>query len=130
MRHHKFSYTQRLWHKRQRFYKEQNGCCYYCREAMVIYKPDGSGLIPDNFATFEHLDDRYSPERGKHPGKRRIFLACLKCNAKKAKEREREVGIEEIRRRSQGSRRPLRGSKVGSVAGQERTCPQVVNTSQ
>ena len=30
--------------------------------------------------TLDHLDDRYSPERGKSRGERRIVMACWKCN--------------------------------------------------
>lgn len=43
---------------------------------------------PLDLCTFDHLDDRYSPERGKHPNTYRNVAACWDCNNKRNRERE------------------------------------------
>lgn len=83
--------------KRERLMKMQGGRCYYCRCEMTILPPTHKGRLPDDAATFEHLDDRYSPERGRHYGEIRVVLACNKCNFERNREREKEVGIETLR---------------------------------
>lgn len=74
-------------HKRQQLFKEQGGLCHWCRETMVLIERVPGGIWirqrPDE-ATIEHLDPRYSPERGKHPGEVRQVLACSKCNNERA----------------------------------------------
>ena len=35
---------------------------------------------PPDLATFEHLDSRYSPERGRHSGERRVVLSHHACS--------------------------------------------------
>lgn len=57
-------------------------------------------IPPDNMATFEHLDDRFSEDRGKHPNEFRVVLACLKCNNARGREREAARLIDELRARS------------------------------
>ncbi len=96
-----------MYQKRKRRYKktlfrEQNGRCVYCDIEMILTF-DASKLrtpSPMNMATFEHLDDRFSDERGTHNGERRIVLACNQCNNLRGKERQAEQGLEELRRRS------------------------------
>ena len=56
--------------------------------------------MPRNLCTFEHLDDRYSPERGKHSNQKRIVAACWGCNHERNKQREKEVGLETLRAKS------------------------------
>jgi len=53
---------------------------------------------PPDLATFEHLDSRYSPERGKHSGERRVVLSHSYCNHVYNVITERQVGVEELRR--------------------------------
>lgn len=85
-------------HKRDRLMRKQSGLCYYCRCKMIVMPPTHRGRLPDDAATIEHLDDRYSPERGKHFGEYRIVLACNRCNNERNKAREKEVGAAELTR--------------------------------
>lgn len=60
-------------------YDIQNGLCYYCNKKMFLsFNKRHEGL--KNFATFEHLDNKNSPNRGKFSGQRRVVLACYSCN--------------------------------------------------
>lgn len=60
---------------------------------------DGGNLPPDA-ATLDHLDDRWSPERGMHPGERRRVAACRECNERRSNERTRGVYAEHQRMKS------------------------------
>lgn len=93
--------------KRLRLFKRQHGRCCYCNELMVIVDAGPKQKIyPPNMATFEHLDDRYSLERGQHSGERRILLACRRCNWRRNQEREREMGAEFLtQKQREGMRR-------------------------
>lgn len=81
----------------------QEGLCYYCDEPMLppgSYKPKTGVRIPDDFCTLEHLDDKFSQERGRHAGKIRRVAACNFCNNKKGRESQAAQPIEELWRRS------------------------------
>ena len=79
----------RLWQKKERRFHEQHGLCYYCKEPMLLQKmPAKAKLIPRDLCTLEHLDDRYSPDRGKHEGKIRVVAACRKCNSEQNRIRQ------------------------------------------
>lgn len=83
-----------LWHR-------QRGACYWCHRSIVIINKYLK-YPPDNLATFEHLDSRLSPERGRHPGERRVVLACLRCNNERAHAEERALPLAELQRRASG----------------------------
>jgi len=90
---------ERIKRQKQRLFIEQDGRCYYCGCEMVM--PEGhTKRQPANLATLEHLDDRFSPLRGKMFGQRRHVLACVTCNGQRGRAREIEVGIEVLRERS------------------------------
>lgn len=97
--------------KRDRLFSEQEGKCFYCKCQMI--KVDGKhfGTNPPNLATFEHLDGRFSKERGLHQGERRVVLACHSCNQQKGREQEVSIEVLELRIRSRRlgrwGRRPL-----------------------
>lgn len=59
------------------------------------------GKVPDDAATVDHLDSRLNPERGKHKGELRHVMACSKCNQRRARQEELEVGIQVLRERAQ-----------------------------
>lgn len=89
-----------LRHKRRELFKEQKGLCHWCREPMTLIertdKKQGEPKIkrrPDE-ATIEHLDPRYSPERGKHAGEIRQVLACSSCNNVRANEDVKRLPIQ------------------------------------
>ncbi len=48
----------------------------------------------------EHLDDRHSQERGKHPGEQRIVLACWECNNRRSRLMEKIQPLELLQRRA------------------------------
>jgi len=56
--------------------------------------------MPETLATFEHLDDRFSTERGTYRNKIRVVLACRKCNWQKGVESQAQLKLEELRERS------------------------------
>ena len=87
------------WRKRVRLYFEQGGLCYYCREEMWLQRMPAQieGPLPKKLCTFEHLDDRFSPNRGKLPGQKRVVAACAECNAKRGKESEIAAGVYTLR---------------------------------
>ncbi len=65
---------------------------------MTLEWPVGRGTrLPANAATFEHLDDRFSTERGQHAGERRVVLACSSCNHDRAVLAQRAVPINMLR---------------------------------
>lgn len=90
--------------RKRRLFYEQDKKCYYCDREMVYYKPKPQMKQPppDNFATLEHLDDRYSPLRGifREMGVPRTVVACYRCNFERGKERTRQMTKQELRKRS------------------------------
>ncbi len=70
---------------------------------------------PSDLATFEHLDSRYSPERGRHSGERRVVLSHHACNHAYNIVTEKQVGIEELRRRSECGRIRQRNRNTAPV---------------
>lgn len=54
--------------------------CYWCNIKLVHPKDCDDKNQPANMATLDHLDDRYSEQRGTQPGQVRTVLACNKCN--------------------------------------------------
>jgi hypothetical protein len=93
-----------VWLRRKKAYHRQDGKCIWCGEEMLFIEhipPRIMKNAPDNLCTLEHLDDRYNPNRGTYPvGEIRVGASCKKCNHDYNCAREKEVGIEEIRRRS------------------------------
>lgn len=110
--------AERKWRQKRRLYMEQKGLCHYCRKFMRIMKwLTDYGHQPDDLATIEHLDDRFSPDRGKRAGERRHVLACRKCNWEKARESVASQPIEELRRRSRRGVDPVSGAEDRGVGG-------------
>ncbi len=85
--------------KKLRLYSEQGGKCYWCEQPMTLALHHVKKRGPLE-ATFDHLDDRFSPERGTYRGVRRIVLACNQCNFERGRESMLAQGIEELRRRA------------------------------
>lgn len=83
---------------KRRLLEQQRGGCHWCGCDIRIYEvgPVG-GTNPPDMATWDHLDDRLSPERGKHPGKIRKVLACPKCNHDRGALSCKAVPIERLR---------------------------------
>lgn len=88
--------------KKQRalLFVRQEGKCHWCSCDMVLMYTADPKFHPKNLCTVDHLDDRYSPERGAHQGEFRRVAACGECNFKRAQKSESEVPIEELHRRS------------------------------
>lgn len=82
---------------------KQKGKCHWCQCEMLL----AYGHLkkqPANLATIDHLDDRFSPERGKHYGEYRRVLACAQCNFDRGKSSQAAQPIEVLRNRSQQHR--------------------------
>lgn len=88
--------------KKQRLFERQSGLCYYCGEPMrlILGSLPPRTKTPDDLATFEHLDDRYSAERGAHPGEYRVVLAHHICNGRRGQQRTAERSLDELQERS------------------------------
>lgn len=74
-----------------------NPHCYYCGVLLIYYKvaevPKGQSL-PNNFATIEHLIDRYDQKNRQKIKKGRgknLVLACYKCNHDRGERRTKEM---------------------------------------
>jgi len=84
--------------RRARLMKEDPHCCY-CGCEVVYYVLKEGEQAPDNFATIEHVNTRID---GLRPKQGTRLLACYKCNHEKGNADHQALGIEELRRRSQG----------------------------
>ncbi len=94
--------TARKKRKKQNQYRRQKGKCWWCGRKMRLWHKHKNGSpVPDDLATFEHLDDRFSEWRGKSPGMIRVVLACYRCNHTRGQEAEAKEDIEDIWERSQ-----------------------------
>lgn len=87
----------RIRRRRQRL-MEADPRCYWCKRPVVYYELKSHEQMPPNFATIDHLYDKYSPER-------RIIaslkvasivtvLACHECNQNRGDERTKSMPID------------------------------------
>ncbi len=101
--------------KRQlkRLFHFQKELCHWCQRKMVPPgQPHIKGVTMNPLlCTYDHLDDRFSEERGKHFGEYRNVAACWECNARRGRESQARVPIEELHRRS---KRHRARSSIGS----------------
>lgn len=68
-------------------FERQNGLCFYCKQHMILsFAPPTHAKENPRRATLEHLDHRWSPDRGRHSGEYRRVLACHECNGKRGAE--------------------------------------------
>ncbi len=69
----------------------QDGKCYWCNNSMTIRRSTAR-RTPDNYATFEHLVDRFdSPDRTQ--GHQVVVLACNKCNRERNDAKQRNLPL-------------------------------------
>lgn len=102
--------------RRRRLWHEQGGLCHWCGDMTTLYEPvQKRRSMPPKMATLDHLDDRLSPERGKHRGKRRTVMACWQCNHERNVEAQRATPRAVLRERSQ--RHNMRGCTGGTESG-------------
>lgn len=81
-------------------WNHQKGRCYYCDcETVLRFRENGGAAWP-NEATMEHLDHRFSEDRGQRDGDFRRVMACNQCNHERGRHAEQQAGIDELRRRS------------------------------
>lgn len=74
------STNQRLKRKRQRLL-EADPFCFYCRRKLWKPSPDGDGILPNKYATIDHL---LPLSRGGTDAGANIVLACFNCNGSKS----------------------------------------------
>lgn len=89
----------------KRLYLRQDKLCWWCKKVMLppgSYHPKKSKnkKPPDLLCTYDHLDSRLSPERGKHPREYRNVAACWKCNNDRAQQEEAMADRELLWRKS------------------------------
>lgn len=93
-----------LHRQRMVLFMRQKGKCHYCSGDMILMWRVPPGRHPDNLCTLEHLRDRFDPYRQvqavRGTGDYRRVAACFKCNGAVSNERQRNLPIEELWRRS------------------------------
>jgi hypothetical protein len=86
------------WKRRRANLMATDPHCYWCRKEVIYYDLKSHEKMPHNFATIEHLYDKYSPERRiiarLNPAKPVTVLACHECNQDRGDERTNNVPIE------------------------------------
>ena len=87
--------------QRRELCERQKWKCYWCQGVMRWVVLDGTGTLPLDAATLDHLDDRWSDQRGQFSGQRRRVAACRKCNEGRSAERLKTIYAEEQKRRSE-----------------------------
>lgn len=99
---HRLSQTQKIKRRRANLYGHQFGKCHWCSCKMVLFPTDGIQKLPDNFATIDHLRDRFNPHRLVQPvgGEQRWVLACKRCNEARGRASERGQSPEALWERS------------------------------
>jgi len=81
----------------------QGGKCYWCGVGMVLPRhepPKRHRPVNSLLCTLEHMDSKYSLERGKHHGEKRNVAACWGCNNTRAREEELAIPVEIRQQRS------------------------------
>ncbi len=79
--------------------QRQHGRCYWCDVEMLPPGPDGGKKPDSRQCTLDHLDDRFNPERGKHPGEIRRVAACWHCNHTRGVESQAKIPRYKLSRR-------------------------------
>lgn len=100
--------TKRRQRRRARLWRIQKGRCHWCKQITRLpeHCTIGRGeALPDDLATIDHLDSRLSDERGTRPGEARTVMACWRCNFRRGAREVLALPLEELHRRSSGSRR-------------------------
>lgn len=109
----------RYFRKRREILMAQDPHCYWCGVEVIYFRieqiPRGEKL-PHNFATIDHLIDRYDAEarheawKNKQPN---TVLACYSCNHKRAKLATERQSKDALRIRDQLARERITlGSKL------------------
>lgn len=81
------AFREKIKRQKLRLFARQQGKCHYCKQPMLLsFAPPTHKSTPRNLATLEHLDHKFSPDRGKHSGEHRRVLACWGCNNDKGRE--------------------------------------------
>lgn len=113
MSEHKLGRTERERRQKCRLFAEQRGLCFYCNKHMMLTFQHLKQQ-PENLATLEHMDSKWSQERGKHPGEQRHVLACRKCNWTRGRLEEAAQSKEVLKARSMG----IKTENMGKVDSQ------------
>ena len=104
---------EKLRRRKRKLYRRQKGRCFWCG-CQMRFPPSGHTERPEaTMATIEHLDDRFSPLRGKFSnGVERTVLACLKCNQKRGRESEQAMLARERPQQELSTNRFPRGPRA------------------
>jgi hypothetical protein len=112
-RHHqnlrRLTNSERKRRQRAALFRIQGGLCHWCNGPMRLVDRSGNTRGKDfawDEATIDHLDDRFSPERGQHAGEYRHVLAHRKCNWDRGRASQAARPIEELRARATRHRGP------------------------
>ena len=78
---------------------KQDPHCHWCGTLTILPPADAKPHrknYPLNEATIDHLRSRWHPNRREpiRQGEQRLVLSCRKCNIDRAKQEEKEQGLE------------------------------------
>lgn len=100
-------YRQVRWRKkhwkeiRQQF-MDANPHCHWCGQEVVYFYAITMTKMPGNFATIDHLYDRFDPRRYRaYSDLEDLVLACNSCNLKRGKKRTEMISPEDREKRRQ-----------------------------
>ena len=84
-------------------FHRQRGLCIWCGKGMVPpwqHQHKNGQKMNRRLCTLDHLDDRYSEERGRHGNEYRRVAACWQCNNARGAAHQQQISKEELWRRS------------------------------
>ena len=95
---------------------EKDPHCYWCGIEVIFYALPQGEKFPNNFATTDHLYDRYDFERRKQAvikNEERHVLACYKCNEDRGKKSTKAQSKDALRIREKlGQQRKKLGDRT------------------
>jgi len=93
----KLTRAQRYKRRRAVCFRRQKGRCHYCGRQMTI--PEGGRRPRNTDLTLEHLSDKYIQHHSKYSCGGTV-AACHACNQQRNRERQKDLPLAELRRRS------------------------------
>jgi hypothetical protein len=89
---------------RRRNLMKRHPFCHWCGCSVVYFKMEPHQMMPNDFATIDHIYSRLMHPNGRpNPGER--VLSCPSCNQGRNREEEKLLGAEELTRRAQDKHR-------------------------
>lgn len=88
--------SNRDWIKRRRqcLMRQQDNKCMYCGCELIYFQLANHESMPPNFATIEHMNDRFSFRRIATRGRKKTLgVACSKCNVLRSRHHQKRFRL-------------------------------------